>query len=292
MKALGLAMCKGVNRGRPDQNFTALCHRSAMCPSCERVKSGRRAHGIARRIDAFDEETDGDFECGVLTLTLPGKRHESQIRFADLPSQYEYLTARETLPGLPGYHSMRGVNRLLSDLGAEGGTHFLEWTHKGSWWNCHTHSLFWSHDKLDRLKDSSRTTYPEDVSDSDFLLGKKSVGHRSCKALEKLGLGRIYSLDYADDHEKESQIRYAAKVAYSTKPFVAPISKKFEIADFLSGQLSKSPRLARPFGTAQQAIQGSRQQHPDHVSANHPSCSMLEWQTEFPKNFRYLWQRS
>ena len=44
-KALGLAMCKGVNRGRPDQHFTSLCHRSAMCPSCERVKSGRKAHG-------------------------------------------------------------------------------------------------------------------------------------------------------------------------------------------------------------------------------------------------------
>ncbi len=287
VKALGLAMCKGVNRGRPDQNFTALCHRSAMCPSCERVKSGRRAHGIARRISAFDEETDGDFECGVLTLTMPGKAHSSQIRFADLPSQYEYITARETLPGLPGYHSMRGVNRLLSDLGAVGGTHFLEWTHKGSWWNLHTHSLFWSHDKLDRLKDSTKTTYPEGYHLNNTggpaywvpppLEGVKKVHNRSSKALEKLGLGRIYSLDYAEDHEKESQMRYAAKVAYSTKPFVAPIGKRFEISDFLAGVSSKQPRLARPFGSAQQRLEPP---------------SMKEWQTEFPKNFRYLWQRS
>jgi len=277
MKALGLAMCKGVNRGRPDRNFTALCHRSAMCPNCERVKAGKRAHGIAKRISAFDEETDGDFECGVLTLTLPGRGHESQVRFAELATQYEYLTSRETLPGLPGYHSMRGVNRLLSDLGAVGGTHFLEFTHRGEWWNCHTHSLFWGHEKLDRLKDSTRLTWPEEQSDPDYLLGKKSVGHRSCRALEKLGLGRIYSLDYAEDHEKESQIRYASKVAYSTKPFKAPIGKKWAIADFLSGCDSKEPRLARPFGSAQQRLEPP---------------SMKEWMTEFPKNFRYLWQRS
>lgn len=274
MRLLGCAVCKGVNRGRPDRNFTALCHRATMCPSCERVKSGRRAHGIARRISAFDEETDGDYECGVLTLTMPGKEHSSQIRFAELHKQYEYLTSRESVPGLPGVHSMRGVNLLLKELGAVGGTHFLEWTHKGSWWNCHTHSLFWSHEKLDRLKDSSRITWPEDQSDPDYLLGRKSVGHRSCKAFEKLGLGRIYSLDYAEDHEKESQIRYASKVAYSTKPFVAPIGKKVEISDFLAGISSKQPRLARPFGTAQRRIE---------------PVSLQEWCLQEPENLPEPW---
>ena len=282
-------MCKGVNRGRPDQNFLSHCHRSAMCPHCERKKSDSKAHRIARRIAAFDAETDGDFEVADLTLTLPGVRHESQIRFAELASQYEYLTSRETLPGLPGYHSMRGVNRLLTDLGAEGGTHYLEWTHKGSWWNLHCHSLIWMHEKLDLLKDSSKTTWPDDQNDPNYLLGRKSVNNRSCKALEKLGLGRIYSLDYAQEYELESHIGYAAKIAYNTKPFKAPIGKRYEIADFLSGLDHKQPRLARPFGTAQQSLEGKRT-YKD--AANYHTGDMLTWQTEFPKNFRYLWQRS
>ena len=257
--ATGLAICKGAWLGRPDQAWKHKCARWQQCPSCERKRAARRAHDIKERLKIAREDYGNDLTVGVLTVTLPGVKHESGIRYANLKEQYDYAVARTTLPGLPGIHSMRGMNRLLcgkpdyrgfgkksegQGLGAVGGTHFLEFTYNNSkeWWNVHMHSLFYAPEKLDRLKETS-----VHVQDGDQLLLKKEVRGRQNAALAKLGYGKRYSLDYCEPHELDMLIKYSSKVAYATKPFKAPKHKRFEIEEFMH----TNPRLSRPFGRNQ-----------------------------------------
>lgn len=257
--ATGLAICKGAWLGRPDQAWKHKCARWAQCPSCERKRAARRAHDIKERLKVARHEYGNDLTVGLLTVTLPGKKHESGIRYANLKEQYDYAVARTTLPSLTGYHSMRGMNRLLcgkpdrkgfgrkavnDGLGAVGGTHFLEFTYNNSkeWWNVHMHSLFFGPEKLDRLKATS-----SHVVEEDQLLMKKEVGGRQSVALSRLGYGPRYSLDYCDQHELDVLIKYSSKVAYATKPFKAPKHKRFEIEEFML----TNPRLSRPFGSNQ-----------------------------------------
>ena len=245
-KRMGLAVCKGLHKGSPRDAWRTLCKRSDMCPSCEARKASQRCKGIHKRLEVLDFETEGDYSCGILTVTLPGK--DNPVRHGSLREQYDYMTKRVTLPGLKGYHSMRGLNMLLTNLGALGGVHFLEftWSKKNEWWNLHFHTLFWGATTLDRLK----STEVWDFSDPDLLLGRKKVKGKQCVAFSKLGFGKQYSLDYADRFEQDALIQYSAKVAYATKPFKAPSSKKWEIRDFMQGIGGKEPRMARPFGDA------------------------------------------
>ena len=104
------------------------------------------------------------------------------------------------------------------------------------------HSLFYGPEKLDRLKETS-----VHVQSDEELLLKKEVRGRQNVALSKLGYGKRYSLDYCEPHEIEMLIKYSSKVAYATKPFKAPKSKKFEIEEFML----TNPRLSRPFGRNQ-----------------------------------------
>lgn len=285
-KRLGLAICKGLNKGSPTVAWRQLCSRAVMCPRCEARKATRRAAGIMKRLEALDSETEGDFICGVLTVTLPGKGHP--IRHGSLREQYEYMTERVSLPGLKGggLWSMRGLNKLLvaqtgghhadctppvdypfarkssschkecqagrycGGLGAMGGIHFLEFTHKGKWWNLHSHTLFWARAPLDRIKSTGYIDFEDD------LFGVKRNPGRTCIAFKKLGFGPRYTLDYADDQEMEILIRYSSKIAYLTKPFKAPARFRDEIQDFMSAvDGGKQPRLARPFGDATKSIE-------------------------------------
>ena len=124
----------------------------------------------------------------------------------------------------------------------------MEFTYNQSkeWWNVHSHTLFWGDERIGLLKDSTRWEFPEDGP----LLGEKKIGGRQSIGLQRLGFGKRYSLDYAEDFELEELIRYSSKVAYATKPFKAPKSKTGEIRDFLLGLDGREPRLARPFGDA------------------------------------------
>lgn len=157
---------------------------------------------------------------------------------------------------------MRGLNKLLvaqydqetgrmtGGLGAMGGIHFLEFTHKGKWWNLHSHTLFWGRAQLDRIQ---QTGY---IDFEDNVFGEKRNPGRTCIAFKKLGFGPRYTLDYADDQEMDILIRYSSKIAYLTKPFKAPARFKDEIQDFMSGvDGGKQPRLARPFGDATRSIE-------------------------------------
>lgn len=107
------------------------------------------------------------------------------------------------------------------------------------------HSLFFGPEKLDRLKETSRH-----VEEDGQLLLKKEVGGRQSVLFSKLGYGHRYSLDYCEPHELDQLIKYSAKVAYVTKPFKAPRSKRFEIEEFMH----TNPRLSRPFGSNQHKL--------------------------------------
>ncbi len=210
-----------------------------MCPPCERKRASRRAYELRERLRVADYYHGEDLTVGVLTVTLPGKEHE--IRHASLRDQYDYCKERIYIPGVSGVHSMRGMNKALAELGAEGGTHFLEftWNNSKEWWNTHMHSVFYACDELDRLQATSKHV----VEDNELLLKKLNPGKNS-NLFSNLGFGSRYTLDYAEDHELEILLRYSSKVAYATKPFKAPLSKSGEIRDFFDG----SVRLSRPFG--------------------------------------------
>jgi len=97
--ATGLAICKGAWLGRPDEAWKHKCARWAQCPSCERKRASKRAHEIKERIKVAMHEYGNELQVGVLTVTLPGVKHESGIRYASLKEQYDYAIARTTLPG-------------------------------------------------------------------------------------------------------------------------------------------------------------------------------------------------
>lgn len=247
-KALGQAVCLGVHKGDPRDAWRTLCHTSRMCPSCEQRKATRRANGIRKRLEVWDFLTEGDFTVGVLTTTLPGKHH--WVRHGSLRQQYEYMTERRQ-----DTHSMRGLNYALKKLGAEGGTHFLEftWSKKNGWWNLHNHTLFWGYGHLDGIEATDRHVESEDYLGPRLLL-KKEVKGLENRFFRRLGLGGRYSLDYAEGHELEMLMQYSSKVAYATKPFKAPKEKELEIRNFLIGLDGKMPRLSRPFGDAVKSI--------------------------------------
>lgn len=265
---VGLAICKGLNTGSPRTPYEPMCARWHMCPSCEAKKAGRRASRISRRLEEEYDAADGDLEIGVLTWTLPGRRHP--IRRGTLSDQYLYATDRVRFRGKTGDHSMRGLNRMMHLLGARGGTHFVEftWNNNSGWWNLHGHTLFWGWEKLDHLNSTSSYDFE---SEPDVLLGNKVNKGKRTRLLKRLGFGERYTLDYAEAHELDLMVRYSAKVAYATKPFKAPSQKRGEIRDFLEGLDHAQPRLARPFGD-------STRPH-DHLGVikTEPSATTLEW---------------
>ena len=265
---VGLAICKGLNTGSPREPYEQLCSRWRMCPSCEAKKAGRRANRISRRLEVEYDAADGDMEIGVLTWTLPGRRHP--IRRGSLTDQYRYATERVRFRRKTGDHSMRGLNLLMKRLGARGGTHFVEftWNNKQSWWNLHGHTLFWGWEKLDHLKQTSSYDFDREP---ELLLGTKINKGKRTRLLEALGFGQRYTLDYAEAHELELMVRYSAKVAYATKPFKAPAQKGREIRDFLEGHDSAQPRLARPFGDS------TRPHDNLGVDRSGPAETTMEW---------------
>ena len=258
--------CKGISRYLGDRS---LCSRGSLCPSCEQTRTSARRRQIAKRLDydlQLAEDEGRKLKVGILTLTLPGK--DKDIRYAPLAAQYNYLTARTTLRGHTGWHSMRGLNTLMKDWGVTGGSHNIEftWNSKKKWWNCHLHSLIVGYDcsmklplkettKWSRMFDWEGESYntPGSIGmagDYRYNLEDKIVGNRQNKLLEEFGMGKIYSLDWAEPGELENMVKYSSKVAYLAKPFKAPPEKERELSDFLLGNCSnnKAPRLGRTIG--------------------------------------------
>ena len=124
---VGLAICKGAWLGRPDEAWKHKCARWLACPSCERKRAGKRAHEIKERLKVAKHYFGNDMTVGVLTVTLPGQKHESGIRFKSLKEQYDYAVDRTTLPGLTGWHSMRGMNRLLCGKHKKQDIRIMDW---------------------------------------------------------------------------------------------------------------------------------------------------------------------
>jgi hypothetical protein len=231
---------------------TSLCARGMMCPKCESRRASRRGSKLMQKLNAeleIAEESGWDKpDVGVLTLTIPGRGHP--VRHAGLLEQYDYVTQRVTLPGNTGWHSMRGVNKMLDMLGVHGGCHNLEftWNEEEQWWNTHLHSLVIGYGikkTFDNagLFETAKWVRSEEGWDNDLIEDKHLTGG-FYKRFEQLGLGRRYSLDWAEEHEYESIVRYSAKVAYMTKPVKATKEKRGELVRFFLS----SPRLSRPIG--------------------------------------------
>ena len=258
--------CIGIRRHFNDRS---LCNRGRLCPACEEARTRARRKTIARRLD-YDlnlaEEEGRKLKVGILTMTLPGK--DKDIRYAPLQAQYNYLTARTTLSGHTGWHSMRGLNTMMKEWGVTGGSHNIEftWNSKKKWWNAHLHSLIVGYDgslavplkettRWERMWNWAGEEYnkPGQVgnpAEFRYNLEDKVVGNRQNKLLEQFGMGKIYSLDWAEQGELENMVRYSSKVAYLAKPFKAPAEKQKELSDFLigSGTRNKAPRLGRTIG--------------------------------------------
>lgn len=238
--------CIGMTYGK--ENPWSLCARGLMCPRCEERRATQRAWNLSNRLQ-YDldvaEDSGLELQVGVLTVTLPGRDHA--IRRATLREQYDYMTERVSETGR-GWSSMRGLNNRMKDWGVSGGCHNIEftWNEQQGWWNTHMHSIMvgYADDMEIPLKDSSR-----DIWHDEDLLSQKVVDNNASTELYKLGFGGLYSLDWAEKHEFDQAIRYAAKVAYMTKPIKAPGEKRSELRKFFTGSDGGTNlRLSRPFG--------------------------------------------
>ena len=239
--------CLGSSRYRDD---TSMCSRHVMCPKCESRRAAKRTWQLGRRLTQeieMAEDEGADLKVGVLTTTLPGLKHRTGIRRSSLRKQYNWITERTNFSGRTGSHSMRGLNTLLRDMGVHAGCHNLEftWNEEKNWWNVHNHSIILA-DKLS-WSDEIRET-KDRIWEVGDLLDRTEVTGGTNTQIENLGLGRRYSLDWAEPQEFDQTIRYAAKVAYMTKPIKAPRQKRLELSKFFNGFSGKYPRLSRPYG--------------------------------------------
>ena len=228
---------------------TSLCARGMMCPKCESRRAQNRGRILMKKLEAELEIAEDSGwskpDLGVLTLTIPGRDHP--VRYAPLQQQYEYITQRVTLPGKTGWHSMRGVNKMLDMLGVHGGCHNIEftWSEENQWWNTHIHSMVVGYGiKEEFNKAGLKETATFGYDQNREWEWDKSLTGGYYDRFKQLGLGRRYSLDWAEPHEYESVVRYSAKVAYMTKPVKAPKEKRGELVRFFLS----SPRLSRPIG--------------------------------------------
>ena len=240
--------CLSTSRYRGD---TSLCSRHVMCPKCEKRRASKRAWGLNNRLKSeleMAEDEGSNLKVGVLTTTLPGQYHSSGIRHRNLRKQYDYLTKRTNLFGLSGAKSMRGLNYALAENGVHAGCHNIEFTYNEDkhWWNVHNHSILIADEEswsgfIPETKD--RIWEKSDLLDRHELTSGNLPGLQTHH-----GLGERYTLDWADSSEFEQTIRYAAKVAYMTKPIKAPKNKTMELSKFFTGFGGSYPRLSRPFG--------------------------------------------
>ena len=218
-------------------------------PKSNNVVAMRKAANVAGDLKILQSMyPDTSLQC--LTTTLPGAWHG--IRSSSLHHQFDYMTARVTVPGYPGTHSMRGLNLTLANqTNVFGGWHFFEckYNNKKKWWNLHCHSLLFG-DASPTIPLSS-SDIPENDDDSDpwsmwnsdgGLLNKKLTSSTS-GTLRELGFGERYTLDQADSAAE--QISYCTKLAYCTKQVLEGPEK--ELVGFLRG---RKPRLSEAFGSA------------------------------------------
>lgn len=202
------------------------------CAWSNDVVARRAAAKTSRDLEILLEDYP-DEPIQVLTLTLPGAWH--WVRSASLYAQWDYIRERVTVKGLPGWHSMRGINTRLREAGARGGWHFFEckYNKKTEHWHLHCHSLFVG-DVTSWLPASEKEVR------EDFSTDLKSS---TSGKLRELGFGERYTLDVPED---EGQVlSYCTKLAYCTKQqFEGP---EKHLKAFLR---YKKPRLVEPFGDA------------------------------------------
>lgn len=209
-------------------------------PWSNNVVAQRKAAHISEDLKILQQMyPDTPIQC--LTTTLPGKWHG--VRSSGLNNQFDYMTARVTVSGYPGKHSMRGLNlKLTNETFVFGGWHFFEckYNQKKKWWNLHCHSLLFG--------DASSTIPLSDydipsIWNSEGGLQTKNLKSSTSGFLRELGFGERYTLDQADSAYE--QISYCTKLAYCTKQVLD--GPENELVGFLRG---RKPRLTEAFGAA------------------------------------------
>lgn len=253
--------CIGTIRAIPEP-MNSLCARHMLCLSCNNI-AARRKSGELTKICSWLEEEVGVVDWGILTVTLPGKRH--WIRNASLEDQYRYMT--EAATSAKGKEPMRGLLAYLRSQGVEGGMTFLEATYnsKSETWHLHSHMMLVSRQTIGlamTLEDRCSSCSAELVNCSCWLPGESpmpehyvSVGGGWSRGLQSKGFGRRYSYDDRDPGAGVGGfVKYCTQLAYLAKPIQfeekIPKEKHAELKAFFH---NSRPRLVRRWGIARQS---------------------------------------
>lgn len=208
------------------------------CSKSNDIVARRKAYEVSETLGIL-KDMYPDTPVQVLTTTLPGSWHP--VRNSTLVDQYDYMTKRVTLPGMPGSWSMRGLNKKLTDESLVlGGWHFFESKHTNKWWHLHCHSILFG-DASDAIPVSDYEV-PAFWNESGGIQSKKLISSTS-GFLHNLGFGERYTLDEATSIDE--QVSYCTKLAYCTKGTVDGPEK--ELVAFLR---QRKPRLTEAFGAA------------------------------------------
>jgi len=200
---------------------------------------------LFRTIDILESEIEWNY--GVLTVTLPGKRHESGIRFKSLSEQYGYFTEsvkrgvakkRLTAP-------VRGLTTMLEHFGVDGCILGLEFTNGGGVgdnWNTHAHLLLIGENEI-RIPESKKNIDPD--------WNYEEIGERnpwSIRNLASLGFGAQYQ--YTHIGRIEQALAEIGKITYGVKVERVDGEANTDLVREMSHFFQSTPRLLRKTGTA------------------------------------------
>ena len=226
----------------------AICGREQGCPQCNARRIRRRIAGLFRTIDILESEITWNY--GLFTVTLPGKRHESQIRFASLSKQYDYFTraVKYRVDKKRYSATMRGLTKRLEDFGVDGSICGLEFTNGGGVgdnWNVHAHFL---------LIAAGKITIPESKKEIDrnsdtweyIELGERNPW--SIRNLASLGFGAQYQYTHIGDINEA--LKEVGKITYGVKVDRVDGETNVNLVREMEQFFNKNPRLLRKTGVA------------------------------------------
>ena len=225
-----------------------ICGREQGCPQCNVRRVRGRIASLLRTIDILESEVAWNY--GLLTVTLPGKRHESQIRFASLSEQYDYFTrtVKFRVDKERYSTSMRGLTKRLEDFGVDGNICGLEITNGGGVgdnWNVHAHLLLISGTEI-TIPESKKEIDRESDTWEYIELGERNPW--SIRNLASLGFGAQYQ--YTHIGSIEDALREVGKITYGVKVERKDGEANTDLVREMEHFFSSNPRLLRKTGVA------------------------------------------
>ena len=225
-----------------------ICGREQGCPQCNVARVRRRIASLFRTIDILESETPWNY--GLLTVTLPGKRHESQIRFSSLSEQYDYFTraVKYRVDKKRYSATMRGLTKRLEDFGVDGSICGLEFTNGGGVgdnWNVHAHLLLISAAKI-TIPESKKEIDP--WSDTWEYIEEGERNPWSIRNLASLGFGAQYQ--YTHIGNIDEALKEVGKITYGVKVERQEGLTNTDLVREMEQFFNKNPRLLRKTGVA------------------------------------------